>query len=201
MASAVRCETPSYTDLLGRISNAESNAGRYLRAWADVTPDEDLACTLRLVAARETSHGDVFCRRVAELGGELPCSMDRQWAERMAVVADPRISDLEKVGPAKNEPDPFGKIDEMLADGVFDPLTEHLMVWYIAEERDTIERLQDAYAAVRAKASSKGKAKAAPMAAAEECCPSPDAQAIMACMTDGFARLEKSFEKLVKAVK
>ena len=31
--------------------------------------------------------------------------------------------------------------------------------------------------------------------------PSADAEAIMACMTAGFAKLEKSLEKLVKASK
>jgi len=31
--------------------------------------------------------------------------------------------------------------------------------------------------------------------------PSEDAQALMACMSEGFARLEKSFEKLARAVK
>jgi len=31
--------------------------------------------------------------------------------------------------------------------------------------------------------------------------PSADAEAIMACMTAGFARLEKSLEKLARAVK
>jgi hypothetical protein len=53
---------PSYLGLLNAISLAETNAGVYLRAWADATEDDDLAATLRLVAARETSHGELFCR-------------------------------------------------------------------------------------------------------------------------------------------
>ena len=61
-------EKPKYLELLNAISNGESAAGVYLEAWADVTPNPDLACTLRLVAARERSHGDVFCRRISELG-------------------------------------------------------------------------------------------------------------------------------------
>jgi hypothetical protein len=196
--STLRCETPSYLDQLNRIAAAESQAGRYLAAWADVTPDSCLAETLRLVAARETSHGEVFRRRVVELGGEVQCCPDlvQQGAERLAVVADPRISDLEKMGPPRDEADPFGKIERQMADGAYDPLTAQMLTWYIAEERDTIERLQDAYAAVRAQGK-KVKVRA-PQSRAE---PSADAQAIMACMTEGFARLEKSFERLAKSVK
>jgi len=196
--SALRCEAPVYLEQLSRISVAETQAGRYLGAWADVTPDACLAATLRLVAARETSHGEVFCRRVAELGGELQCCPDlvRQGAARLAVVADPNISDLEKVGPAADQTDPFEKLERQMADGVFDPLTTQTLTWYIAEERDTIERLQDAFAAIRAQAKKPKSAQAQPAAEA-----SSDAQAIMACMTEGFARLEKSLEKLAKAVK
>ena len=196
MSAPVRCEAPSYLELLNRISVNETYAGKYLDAWADVTPDACLSEKLRLVAARETSHGDVFRRRIAELGGEFVCCPDvvQKAGERLAVVADPKVSDLDKVGPARDDPDPFETIERQLTEGVFDPLTAHLLTWYIAEERDTIELLQDAFAAVRAQAK---PSKASPTPAA----PSADAQAIMACMSDGFARLEKSFEKLAKAVK
>jgi hypothetical protein len=162
-----------------------------------VTPDACLAETLRLVAARETSHGQVFCRRVAELGGRLEPLPEavRKAAARLALVADPAVSDLEKIGPMRNDPDPFGPIEQQVAEGAYDPLTAQTLTWYIAEERDSIERLQDAYAAVRAQAK-KPKAMASSPAAA-----GADAEAIMTCMSDGFARLEKSLEKLAKAVK
>ena len=64
-------EKPKYLGLLNAISLAESEAGVYLEAWANATNDEDLACCLRFVAARETSHGEVFCRRLSELGYDL----------------------------------------------------------------------------------------------------------------------------------
>ena len=89
---------PAYLGLLNAISLAESNAGVYLRAWADVTDDEDLAATLRLVAARESSHGEVFCRRLCELGYELRRKPDPKGAELLAKYANPNISDCEKVG-------------------------------------------------------------------------------------------------------
>jgi hypothetical protein len=89
---------PSYLGLLNAISLAETHAGVYLRAWADATSDEDLAGTLRLVAARETSHGDLFCRRLCELGHELRHKPDPKAAERLARYANPKVSDCEKVG-------------------------------------------------------------------------------------------------------
>ena len=200
MAVAMQSEKPSYLGLLNAISLAETNAGVYLEAWANATPDEELACTLRLVAARETSHGQEFCRRLSELGYELRHKPDPSAAKRLAKLANPKISDCEKVGEEREEADPFGDINRQLAAGVFDPMTENLLNWYIAEERDTAGRLREAYACVRAKANghaAKSNGHATPMSTG----PSADALAIMACMSEGFARLEKSFEKLAKAVK
>ena len=107
---AATVQKPKYLGLLNAISNAESAAGVYLTAWADVTPDPDLACTLRLVAARETSHGDVFCRRIAELGFELRKKVDPKGYEILSKLANPNISDCEKVGDREDrDTDPFGE--------------------------------------------------------------------------------------------
>jgi hypothetical protein len=200
VANATQTEKPPYLGLLNTISLAETGAGHYLRAWADATPDEDLACTLRFVAARETSHGEVFCRRIAELGYDLRRKPDPASAKRAAKLADPAISDLEKVGEEREEErDPFRDINRQLADGNFDPMTANLMKWYIAEEIDSGRRLREAYACVRERAGGRRKAKS--NGHMEMSSPSEDAQAVMACMTEGFARLEKSFEKLARAVK
>jgi hypothetical protein len=186
-------QKPKYLGLLNAISNAESAAGVYLEAWADVTPNADLACTLRLVAARERSHGDVFCRRIAELGFELRRKVDPRNAEQLAKLSNPSISDLDKI-PARGEgdSDPFGDTRRRIAEGEFDPMTANLLTWYIAEEMDSGRRLREAYDCVRDMAKG-GKAMSNG--------PSQDAEAMMACMTAGFARLEKSLEKLAKAVK
>lgn len=203
MATATATK-PSYLGTLNAISLAESNAGVYLEAWANATPDEDLANCLRLVAARETSHGDVFCRRISELGFELMPKPDPGAAARIAKYANPRISDLEKMGEDRGEQaDPFLSIEEDLNNGIYDPLTELLMRWYIAEERDSGRLLRETYACVREKAgasvsrngSSNGKS------AMSSSGPSTDAQAIMECMTAGFARLERSLEAMAKAKK
>ncbi|MFN0095818.1 MAG: hypothetical protein ACKVVT_13715 [Dehalococcoidia bacterium] len=187
-------EKPSYLGLLNAISLGESGAGVYLRAWADATPDEELAATLRCVAARETSHGDVFCRRISELGFSLLQKPDPGAAQRVAKYGNPKVSDLEKMGPERaNEKDPFVDIDRQLKDGIFDPLTAKMMTWYIAEERDSGDLLRSAYAKARAKCANGSSTAAVATAPA-----STDTQAIIDCMTQGFARLEKSLGKRKK---
>ena len=194
---------PRYLGLLNAISLGESRAGVYLRAWADATCDEDLAATLRFVAARETSHGEVFCRRLCELGYGLRQKPDPESQKRLAKYADPEISDLQKIGRARGdlESDPFSEIEAKLKEGFYDPMTANLLGWYICEERDSAKRLRACYAAVRAKAEGRrpangmgnGAAKTGNGAAHGV---STDAQAIMACLADGFARIEKKLEEV-----
>jgi hypothetical protein len=197
MAAATTLEKPSYLGLLNAISLGESAAGVYLEAWANVTPNADLACTLRLVAARERSHGDVFCRRIAELGYTLRPKANPRDAEQLAKLANPNISDLEKIPAAREEEsDPFGEIRRRISEGEFDPMTANLMNWYIAEEKDSGRRLREAYDCVREMGGKASKTRATTLDG-----PSADAEAMMACMTAGFARLEKAMEKLIKASK
>ena len=204
MPATQTAEKPSYLGLLNAISLAETEAGHYLTAWANATDDEELACTLRLVAARETSHGDLFCRRLSELGYDLRQKADPKAAARLARYANPKISDCEKVGPEREEAgDPFGNIREGIAAGTYDTMTCNMLQWYINEEADSGARLRDVYAKVRAKAgmtASPGRRANGQFAAAAQAeeGPSADAQAIMACMTAGFSKLEKTLEKLAK---
>ena len=114
-------------------------------------------------------------------------------AARIAKYANPKISDLEKIGEDRGEQkDPFVDIERQIEDGIFDPLTAKLMTWYIAEERDSGKLLRDQYARVR------GGGKASNGSTATMSGPSTDAQAMMECMTAGFTRLEKSIERLAK---
>jgi hypothetical protein len=190
MDSTATPSKPSYLGLLNAIALGESAAAIHFEAWANVTPIPELACVLRFVAAREKSHGEVFCRRIAELGFTLRQTPDVGRAKRLAKWANPEISDLEKIGPERREADdPFADIRRRMAEGEFDPLTLLLMNWYIAEEKDSGKRLDEAYACVRQMAAAKQK----PAALAEG--PSADAKAIMACMTAGFARLEQTLAK------
>ncbi len=189
---------PAYLGLLNAISLAESAAAVHLEAWAQATPNADLACTLRLVAARERSHGEVFCRRIAELGFTLRPKPDVRGAETLAKLANPHIADIDKIPPRSEEDsDPFGEIRRRLAEGEFDPMTANLMNWYIAEEKDSGRLLREAYECVR-EAAGQGRKAARAMG---EAAPSADAEAIMACMSAGFTRLEKAMERLTKARK
>jgi hypothetical protein len=193
-------EKPPYLGLLNAISLAETSAGVYLRAWADATGDADLACTLRFVAARESSHGEVFCRRLNELGFDVKPKHDPAAEKRLANLANPKIADIDKLPDRSEEDeDPFAEIRANLAEGVYDPMTANLLNWYVTEEYDSGRRLREAYACVRSKANGNGKTNG--HARSSSALPGADAEAIMACMTAGFTRLEKSLEKLAKAVK
>lgn len=195
-------EKPRYLGLLNAISLAESHAGVYLEAWANATCDEELACTLRLVAAREKSHGEVFCRRLCELGYDLRQKHDPEAAGRIACYANPKITDLEKIGQRREEKDPFAEIEQKMKEGFFDPMTCNLLAWYICEERDSAKRLRAAYDYVRAKANGATangmRTNGHGNGAMAESGPSADAKAIMACMSEGFARLEKSIMGLAQ---
>jgi rubrerythrin len=193
-------EKPEYLELLNAISLGESAAGVYLEAWANATKDEELAETLRFVAARESSHGDVFCRRIAELGFELEHKPDADAAARLARYANPKVSDYDKVGPDRIDNDAvtkfFSDTIQKVVDGEYDQMTGNLMQWYINEEKDSVKRLRKVYSRIRG---DEAPAKADKEMAMASTGPSADAEAIMACMTSGFKSLEKSLEKLVKA--
>jgi hypothetical protein len=194
-------QKPEYLDTLNAISLTEAEAGVYLEAWANATSDEDLACTLRLVAAREASHGDTFCRRIAELGFELTPKTDPTASARLSKYANPKVSDLEKIGPERQDPriaEFFADVEQKIADGYYDDMTCNMMQWYINEEKDSGRRLREAYAAFREKRGAKANSQANGAMAAV---PSADAEAIMACMTAGFKGLEKTIEKLAKSAR
>lgn len=195
---------PAYLGLLNAISLAETRAGVYLRAWADATQDEELACTLRLVAARETSHGQLFCRMLGELGYELRQKPDPDGAERIAKYANPKISDLDKIGRSRRElnADPFAEIEAKIAESFYDPVTANMLSWYICEERDSAKKLRSAYDCVRAKTDGmRQKSSGSGHSTTAQNTPSADAQAIMACLADGFARLEKKLDKVAARAK
>ncbi len=145
---------PRYLGLLNTISIAERNAGHYLKAWADVTPDPELRGALGLVAARETTHGEVFRQRIERLGFSLIERDEPDLAERLRVYGDPGLSDAEKVrfrrrtGSEAAVDSFFASLDEHVADESVDPLTRDMLRWYVHEERDSRELLRAAYARV-----------------------------------------------------
>ena len=181
---------PGYLGLLNAISLGESRAGVYLNAWADVTPDSELAACLRLVAARETNHGETFCRRIREMGFDVLERPDPNYEETLARLGSRDLTDAEKIKRQDGEggEDPFKGIEEQIAQGIFDPLTERMLTWYIGEERDSGDILREAYAKVRAKGNGASGGVSA------------DTQAIIACMSQGFDRLQACLAEIRTAL-
>ena len=87
---------PEYVELLNDIRRQEARAGVYLEAWANKTGNKDLKECLSFVAAREYSHGDIFDRRVKELGFATEEIEDPEFDEKVRVVSSD-ISDAEKI--------------------------------------------------------------------------------------------------------
>jgi len=145
---------PSYLGLLNAIAVGEARGEELFAAWAATTKDDELRPLLHTVCLREAEHALAFAKRLDELGYGVLDRDDPKHAGRLAVAADPAVSDVEKLerlGFAREEvePDIFG---QFFADTTIDPLTGGLLGRYICEERDTRRRL---VAAHRARATKK----------------------------------------------
>jgi hypothetical protein len=211
MTTAMATETktrPDYLGLLNAISLAESRAGVYLKAWADVTPDPALKQALAFVAARETTHGAVFCQRIERLGFTLREREDPDFEGRLRLYGDPTVSDLEKIrhprygrGSENDEgSDPLAGINARINDESVDQLTRDTLRWFVAEERDSGALLREAYACVEAQAGGQADGRSRNGSSGQASGVSADAEAIMACMTQGFAVLQQSLTELAGAL-
>jgi hypothetical protein len=146
-------DTPSYLDLLNRISLGESNAYCYLSEWAEVTKDPDVRRVMLTVAAREGEHGLSFAKRINELGYELVQKPDENLEKKLEIVRSD-CSDLEKMealgfartADSQDKPDFF---DDLFKDHSIDIQTGELLGRYIAEERDSGRLLRACYACLR----------------------------------------------------
>lgn len=144
---------PSFLGLLNTISVLEGRGGQILQAWAGATKDPDLKACLCLVAERETNHHDVFKGRIEELGYALieePAGEDFQKA--LAFYAS-EAPDCEKAArsQANTGDDVDGQLaalEQQIAGPDFDPVTRRLLSWFIGEERDSGQKLAEAYACV-----------------------------------------------------
>ena len=154
------------------------------------------------VAARKTTHGEVFRQLIERLGSTVHEREDPKFAERLRIYGDPAISDAEKIrfgryGRDEGEIEKFfATIDEHVADDSLDPLTRDTLRWYVREERDSGALLREAYARCEAKASGAGSGDGHRPAVLV----SADARAITECMTEGFATLQQSIKELAEAL-
>ena len=144
---------PQYIDLLNDIRLQESRAGVYLEAWANSTANKDLKECLSFVAAREYSHGDIFERRVKELGFVNEEIEDPEFDEKVRVVTSD-ISDAEKIAWLKEsrlkQPTPSvrERYEAAMEDESVDPLTRSLLRWFTDVENDSGEQMRKVYSQI-----------------------------------------------------
>ena len=85
-----------YLELLNDIASGEKRAGIHLAAWARKTRDPELKSCLSLVADRETSHHNIFKRRISELGYNWEENVAPDFEERLR-VSNSDMPDIEKI--------------------------------------------------------------------------------------------------------
>jgi rubrerythrin len=144
---------PEYVSLLNDIRLQENRAGVYLEAWANKTDNKDLKECLSFVAAREYSHGDIFDRRVKELGFQTEEISDPDFDEKVRVVKSD-ISDAEKIAWLKEArlrqatPGVRDRYEAATVDESVDPLTRSLLRWFTDVENDSVVRMGAVYAEI-----------------------------------------------------
>ena len=144
---------PEYINLLNDIRLQENRAGVYLEAWANKTDNKDLKECLSFVAAREYSHGDIFDRRVKELGFDTQEIEDPDFEEKVRVVTSD-ISDVEKIAWLKEArlrmptPGVRQRYEAATVDELVDPLTRSLLRWFTDVEDDSVVRMGGVYAEI-----------------------------------------------------
>jgi len=144
---------PEYVDLLNDIRLQENRAGVYLEAWANKTENKDLKECLSFVAAREYSHGDIFDRRVKELGFATVEVEDPEFEEKIRVVSSD-ISDAEKITWLKESrsrmptPGVRERYEAATVDESVDPLTRSLLRWFTDVENDSVVSMNKVYAEI-----------------------------------------------------
>jgi rubrerythrin len=200
---------PDYLGLLNAISLGESRAGVYLKAWAEVTSDPELKQALTLVAARETTHGEVFRQRIERLGFTLRERDDPTFEEKVRVYGDPNRSDVDKVRYSRRDEqaesgvnDFFASIDARVEDESVDQLTRDTLRWYVHEERDSGELLRAVYNRIEARADGEQRSGSSggPRASASASAPSIDTQAILDALSEGFSTLQQVLTGLTDAL-
>ena len=148
-----QAKKPEYIDLLNTIRVLEAGAGVYLKAWADKTSTPALQHCLNLVTEREISHGDIFERRIRELGYDVEQQADPNLAERLDFLGSER-PDAEKIQwlndafGQQTKPTLRERYEAAMEDEAVDPMTRSLLRWFADEESDSGSLMEKAYAQV-----------------------------------------------------
>ncbi len=150
-------DTPEYIGLLNDIRLQEYRAGVFLKAWAEKTEHPGLKGCLSLVAERETSHGDIFDRRIRELGGTPEDRDDEMFHERLR-VANSDMTDSEKIVKMREFqtqmtlPTVRMRYEEAAQDESVDQLTRSLIKWFTEVEDDSGASMRTVYADIEQEA-------------------------------------------------
>jgi hypothetical protein len=146
-----QAQKPEYIGLLNTIRQGEADAGIILKAWADKTSSPALRHCLNLVTEREISHGDIFDRRIRELGYDIEEVRESRFAERLEVLGSD-APDAEKIeyiktafdGP-ENEPSVRDRYVAAMEDEGVDHMTRLMIRWYHEVELDSGKLMGEAY--------------------------------------------------------
>ena len=90
-------ERDAVVSLMDKIQVAETCAGHALADWAEKCTIPELRGGLKMIAEREAYHGRVLQQRIHDLGGKCEVELDPFSKESEACLADPGLSDLEKL--------------------------------------------------------------------------------------------------------
>jgi hypothetical protein len=104
------------------------------------------------------------------------------------------MSDVDKINcfqSAFEGVDIFGPIEKQIEEGAFDKMTASMLTWYIGEERDSGDILNAAFDCAKQSAGATSTSNGV----------SGDADAIMQCMTQGFASVEKALGDLATTLR
>ena len=146
----IMTDKPEYIELLNAISLQEARAGVWIKAWSEKTTHPGLKGCLDLVAARETSHGKIFERRVRELGGSPTDVEDPEYNETLRVFAsdmpDPeKIAWLNEYVTRLPKPTVEERYKVAVDDAAVDPLTRSLLRWFMDVEKDSGDSMKRVY--------------------------------------------------------
>jgi Mn-containing catalase len=149
MATAVDATSGSYdldtTDVIGllkALAAGEAEGGRRLPQWAAIVSDPKVAETLRFITARENSHVELFIRRLCELDETVDVAVVPPELAYLSMLADPAVADREKALCVLAGADFFEEVERRIQAGAYDQLTAKLLAFYVAEERDSQDRLR-----------------------------------------------------------
>ena len=137
---------PHYLELLNTITIQEREAGIFLQEWAQKTNNDVLRANLALVARRETSHYEIFNRRIEELGFTLEDRTIPELVERKRIFSS-NLSDTEKNAWRKTRMSKQkghsirDKYVTAASDETVDLLTRSLLRWFADVEEDSTEIL------------------------------------------------------------